>query len=301
MSIINEMIKGKLENYDTSLKENELKAVQEVTQELVLYSLSGTDFFEQAVFHGGTALRILFGINRFSEDLDFCLIRSDDKFQWNPYLGKIQENMSQYGCRLEIQDRSRADTAVKKAFIKDNSIGQMLNFSWATRSGTPEKIRVKLEIDTNPPLGGREVIKTLDHPFSHRIKTHDLPSLFAGKCHALLTREYIKGRDWFDFLWYCRKGIEPNYRYLSNAMNQMGPFQNKGIKANWKWLEDELKTKIAGLDVDAVKTDVVKFINEKTRNEVNRWNRETFLSALTGLQNTISRKKENSPDIGHER
>jgi predicted nucleotidyltransferase component of viral defense system len=292
MNIFNEMLKKKWENYGTGFKEDELKAVQEITQELVLYSLSKTDFFEQGVFHGGTALRILFGISRFSEDLDFCLSRPDDKFRWIPYLESIQENLSQYGCRLEIQDRFRADDTVRKAFIKNNSIGQVLNFSWAKRGGTPEKIRIKLEIDTNPPLGGREIIKTLEHPFHHNIKVHDLPSLFAGKCHALLSREYLKGRDWFDFLWYCRKHIKPNYRYLSNAIEQAGPFQGKGIQTNWRWLEAGLRAKINTLDIVALKKDIIRFIDRKTGEEVSAWNKNTFLSALDDLRNSFSRESK---------
>jgi hypothetical protein len=144
--------------------------------------------------------------------------------------------MAHYGCTVEVQDRSKVDSTVKKAFVKDSSVGQILNFSWARRRNTPEKIRIKLEVDTNPPGGNTVIEKKLAFPFPHAVKTEDLPSLFVGKCGALLGRGYIKGRDWYDFLWYVGMDIEPNYRYLTNMLNQNGPWEGNGIKTDRTWL-----------------------------------------------------------------
>ncbi|AEF86143.1 conserved hypothetical protein [Treponema primitia ZAS-2] len=292
---LNDILLKRLKDYSITMQEDELRATHEITQELVLYSLAKTSFFEQGLFQGGTSLRILFGINRYSEDLDFSLIKPDQQFQWRPYLQQIKENMAQYGCNLEVQDRSNADDAIKKAFIKDTSIGQILNFSWAMRSSNPQKIRIKLEIDSNPPLGSTIMIKNLNYPFPYSIKTQDLPSLFAGKCHALLCREYTKGRDWYDFLWYSKQNVEPNYKYLSNALNQTGPFAGRHIKANRSWLEDALREKINHIDINSAKTDVLKFINLQAADDVNRWDRTTFLTTIDEFHKNCIESDEKNP------
>jgi hypothetical protein len=234
--------------------------------------------------------------------LDFSLIKPDQNFQWSPYLRQIKESMAQYGGNLEVQERSKADDTIKKAFIKDSSIGQILNFSWALRASSPQKIRIKLEIDSNPPLGSTTMIKKLTYPFPYRVKTQDLSSLFAGKCHALLCREYTKGRDWYDFLWYGKQNIEPNYRYLSNALNQTGPFAGQHIKANRSWLENALRGKINHIDIDHAKTDVLKFTSLQAADDINRWDRTIFLTAVDDFHKTcIKLDKKNSPGNNVER
>jgi hypothetical protein len=290
MNRLSSILAERLKRFAVADEADEKQATQEIIQEFILYSLSKTSFFENGLFHGGTALRILYNINRYSEDLDFSLIRPDKDFQWNPYLEQIKKNMAQYGCALEAKARSETGAAVKKAFIKDNSIGQILNFSWASRGGTPEKVRIKLEVDANPPGGNKVIEKKLVFPFPYTVKSEDLPSLFAGKCHALLCREYVKGRDWYDFLWYVEKKIEPNYRYLSAMLNQSGPWGNQGVKADRAWLENVLKEKINNLDMDTVKLDILKFVNAKNRRETDRIDKEVFISAVELFHNNCLKK-----------
>jgi predicted nucleotidyltransferase component of viral defense system len=297
MNTFADLLSERLEKYQIDNIIDEKKATHEIMQELVLYSLSNTTFFANGLFQGGTSLRILFGIDRYSEDLDFSLIKPDKNFQWNPYLEQIREHMAHYGCTVEVQDRSKADNTVKKAFIKDSSIGQILNFSWAQRKNTPEKIRIKLEIDTNPPFGSKGIEKLLKFPFPHKVKSEDLPSLFAGKCHALLCREYTKGRDWYDFLWYIKKNIEPNYRYLSNALNQNGPWEGQGIKVARAWLENTLKERINTIDIGVVKDDILNFVNAEKRKEMDRLEKVVFTSAVdTFHKNCLKRDREKSRD-----
>jgi predicted nucleotidyltransferase component of viral defense system len=301
MTSLNTILAERLASFEPKNENDEKRAVHEIIQELVLYSLSKTSFFENGVFHGGTALRIFFNIDRFSEDLDFSLVKPEKNFQWNPYLEQIRENMARYGCMLEVQDRSKADTAVKKAFIKDNSIGQILNFSWAFRGGTPEKVRIKLEVDTNPPSGSGTLEKGLTFPFPHTVKSEDLPSLFAGKCHALLCREYTKGRDWYDFLWYVGKKIEPNYRYLTNMIGQSGPWEAEGVKTNRLWLEDALKEKINTLNIGEVKADTVKFVNPETSIKIHNLDKNVFFFAVdTFHKNCITKDGEKLSGRGLE-
>jgi predicted nucleotidyltransferase component of viral defense system len=275
-----DIILERLAKFEIATPVDGQNAVREVIQELVLAALSETDFFDKAIFHGGTSLRILYRIKRYSEDLDFALIEKDTSFRWEPYLEQVKEKMNEYGCSLEAQDKSKADITVKKAFIKESAIGQMLNFSWVRKSGSPEKVRIKLEIDSNPPFGGVVIAKMLDFPFSHSVATHDLPSQFAGKCNALLSRSYLKGRDWYDFLWYIEQKAEPNYIMLSSSMDQQGQWEGQHISANHPWLINALKEKINGLDVDSIKEELFTFVNEEERGKVNRMDNKFFLDAL---------------------
>jgi predicted nucleotidyltransferase component of viral defense system len=290
----------RLKNFTITNPMEGKNAVREVAQELVLAALAETDFFEKAIFHGGTSLRILYGINRYSEDLDFALIKKDTSFQWEPYLEQVMEKMNAYGCSLEALDKSKADSTVKKAFIKESSIGQMLHYSWVRRSGTPEKVRIKLEIDSNPPSDGKVIKKTLDFPFSHKIATHDLPSQFAGKCNALLSRAYLKGRDWYDFLWYVDQKIKPNYKMLSSCLDQQGKWEGQHIKTNRIWLFKALKEKIDTLDITMIKEELFTFVNEEERAKIEQFDKTVFMAALDNL-NRYSLTKEKSRDTDRSR
>jgi predicted nucleotidyltransferase component of viral defense system len=281
----NDIILQRLEKFNIKNPIEWKNAVREVTQELVLAVLSETDFFQKAIFHGGTSLRILYGIKRYSEDLDFVLIKKDTSFRWESYLEQVVEKMNAFGCSLEALDKSKADITVKKAFIKESSIGQLLNFSWVRKIGTPEKVRIKLEIDSNPPSNGKVITKILNFPFSHKITTHDLSSQFSGKCNALLSRSYLKGRDWYDFLWYVDQKIRPNYEMLSSCMDQHGEREGQHIKANRIWLIKALEEKIVTLDVAMIKEELFTFVNLEERAKVELFDKKVFIDALEKLNN----------------
>ncbi len=183
------IIEQRLEGEGAQSAVEELYALREITQELVLASLGRTDFFSLASFQGGTCLRIFYGLDRFSEDLDFSLLKPNPGFQWGGYLQQIERDLALYGY----------ETADSPEPLKDDAI-KILDFRYAGRTGSLAKIRIKLEIDTNPPEGAQEERRVIDFPFLSRVTVQDLPTLFAGKLHALLCREYLKGRDWYDFL-----------------------------------------------------------------------------------------------------
>jgi predicted nucleotidyltransferase component of viral defense system len=272
MNIVIEKLKERIEKNDINTKGEFDHELREITQELVMAGLSSTDLFSKAAFHGGTSLRLLYRINRYSEDLDFTLDKSDLQFKWEPYINEVKIFVEQYGCFLEIKDTSKNDNPVKKAFIKDSSIEQMMNMSWTLKSDTPQKINIKLEMDANPPMYAENEIISYNYPCEYFIKVQKLSSLFAGKCHALLCREYYKGRDWFDFDWFVNKGIEPNYKYLSSMLNQQGPWKEKSIEVNKIWLCEELIKKSKIIDFDEINKDIKRFthkginmsLNEKT-------------------------------------
>jgi predicted nucleotidyltransferase component of viral defense system len=274
------IIRDRLATYGCKSEIEEEQAIREITQELVLAALGRTDFFKVAAFQGGTALRILYGLDRFSEDLDFTLKERNPGFAWKEYLQTMTEELSAYGYRIDIQDRSAVDSAVKKAFIKDDAIGKTINFQYAGKSGVLGKIMIKLEVDINPPDGSEYEIKYLDFPFVSSVVVQTLPSLFAGKIHALLCREYLKGRDWYDFLWYTSRRTPINYRLLSAALSQVGPWNNQGIPVDYDWCMQSLKTKIESIDWHSAGEDVRRFVRVREQKSLDLWNRDLFIGQL---------------------
>jgi predicted nucleotidyltransferase component of viral defense system len=283
----------------TTMGEEEL-AASELLQKIILAGLSETDFFAKASFHGGTALRIFHGLNRYSQDLDFSLIKRQEKFEWGGYLVHVRDRMKEYGCSLELYEKTGRDRPVVIAEVRDISIGRMLDFEWATRIEHPKKIMVKLEMDTDPPDGSRSVDSNIGFPYVCAVRLYDMPSLFAGKAHALLCRdygEYVKGRDWYDFLWHVDKQTEPNYQYLSNALHRSGPWKGQNIKVDRTWLEKALKEKIAGLNIEGVKRDVIRFVQPAERDRVHAWDRDVFLKSLDRFHQQKNFRKEIDEDI----
>lgn len=277
------IIEDRLKRYRTESAETELTAIREITQELILFALSTSDFFSHAAFQGGTCLRIVHGLNRFSEDMDFILKTSESSFSWQQYLTLIGSTLEQYGYSVELQDKSHADETVKKAFIKDDSIGKVLRLAYANRQGTPRKVRIKLEIDTNPPGGGEFESAFIGFPAPSSITVETLPTLFAGKSHALLCRKYEKGRDWYDFLWYIGNKTPVNYRRLSAALDQTGPWAGNGLAADRAWYINEMKKRIGEIDWKRATDDVAPFISSSEQSLLSKWNADFFITALERL------------------
>ncbi len=275
-----QLIQERLDSYHCRSHLEEEQALREITQEVVLAALGRTEFFKHALFQGGTCLRIFHGLNRFSEDMDFILKETNGDFALQPHLGAICDELQAYGYAIEIVDRSRAGAAVRQAFLKDDSLGKILQLEYADRSGPARKIRVKLEVDTHPPAGSGLEIKYVDFPFVSAVIVQDKPSLFAGKLHALLCREYVKGRDWYDFLWYTSQGAGINYAFLSSALVQQGPWQQQGITVDGPWCLTQLADKIKAVDWAAAREDVRRFVPVAEYPSLELWGRELFLGQL---------------------
>lgn len=270
------MIQERLAGYACQSALEEEQALREITQEVVLAGLSRGDFFRRAGFQGGTCLRIFHGLNRFSEDLDFALDQPDLGFSLTPYLEHVREELQAYGYAIEIDDRSRAESAVKKAFLKDDSLGKLLHLSFRLGGGPRRKVRVKLEVDARPPAGAAYEVPVLEFPYPAGVRIFDLPSLFAGKMHALLCREYVKGRDWYDFLWYVSRGGRINHALLTSALAQHGPWQGSGVKSDDRWCATELRRKIARIDWHAAREDVRPFMKVREWSTLVFWTQEFF-------------------------
>lgn len=269
-----DLIQKQLDKYDARTEQDEENAFKEITQEICLYALSKTGFFEIAAFQGGTCLRIVHGVDRFSEDLDFSL-REHQKFDVVPYLNQTAKIMSAYGYELEIAGQEKAEKSVQTRFLKDDSIKKIVSFKHLR--DFRKKINIKIEVDTNPPLKADDEAKFLDFPTDYSILCHDLPTLFSGKIHALLCRPYEKGRDWYDFNWYLSQRVEANYQYLSAALEQAGPWKGQKLTINKTWLIKALIQKINEMNWRKVIDDVSPFIKPEKIEEIEKlWSAAFF-------------------------
>jgi hypothetical protein len=283
ISDMNDIIRDKLRQYAAENAIEEENAVKEILQEIVLYALWRCNFFNAALFQGGTSLRILYGLPRFSEDLDFLLRVPDNTFNWSPYLRVLTEVVGQFGLKLEARPKVRMDTAIRQAVIKDDSIASQLDLSFAGR-GRPKTIRIKLEIDVNPPMGSGEATTYLDFPSDYEVRHQDLPSNFALKIHALLCRGFLKGRDWFDFSWYVSRGIAPNLVLLRNALLQAGPWAgDETILVDTAWLKAALSTAIERIDWNEAAEDVRRFLRPAELKSTELWSNRFFLAKMEKL------------------
>ena len=283
-----ELLQERLERYEISDSAQQEQALKEILQELILYALWRNDFFEVAAFQGGTCLRILYGLPRFSEDLDFILCSPDPEFRWSKILSGVAQVLQEFGVVVELADRSRADRAVQMAMLKDDSLGGRLDLRFAD-SAPGRKLRVKLEVDTNPPTGSGWEQRFHDFPTDFQLQLQDLPSNFALKLHALLCRPYVKGRDWYDLLWYVRRSTLPNLEHLEHALNQYGPWAGEKVRVDGQWLHEALTRKIKALDWSDAARDVAPFLRPTERHGLKLWGVELFVDRTEKLVALLDR------------
>ncbi|MFH1832528.1 MAG: nucleotidyl transferase AbiEii/AbiGii toxin family protein [bacterium] len=277
------IIEDRLKEYSPVSSRDELHALKEITQEIALSALARVNFFNKAAFQGGSCLRIVHGLNRFSEDLDFILFKPDRTFVWEPFLKSLQLEFKLYSLEFDVIDRSKADKAVKMAFLKENSFGKVFVFTHPRGLSDKQTIKIKLEIDTNPAEGSEFKNHFINFPYSFSIISQNLPSLFASKCHALLCRPFIKGRDWFDFVWYVSKKVVPNYVHLTKAIDQEGPWKKQNVIVTKFWLIKSLTEKIEKIDWVKAKYDVENFLRASDRESLKVWGADFFLDMVKKL------------------
>ena len=283
-----EIIQERLREYGCKSTLEEEQALREITQEIILAGLARTTFFSRAGFQGGTCLRIFHSLNRFSEDMDFALDAPDSSFVLSSFLDQIRQELEVFGYDLDIDDRSKTGTPVRSAFVKDDSVGKLLRLEYRPRAGPMRKLKIKLEVDTNPPDGASYDMPMLDFPFPAAVRLFDLPSLFAGKLHALLCRNYLKGRDWYDFIWYTARRIPINHRLLSAALDQQGPWQGQAPKSDDAWCAEQLLNKITQIDWKHARQDVQRFVKPHELPSLALWTAEYFLGQCAKLARTSS-------------
>ena len=275
-----EIIRERLHKYHGQATPED--ALKEIIQEVTLFGLWRARFFKVAAFQGGTSLRVLHGLPRFSEALDFILKEPDETFVWSGYLEALVDTLLQFGIEAEVSERSEVDHQIRRALIKDDSLANQLDLSFY-RSTPEQKLRIKLEIDVNPPGNSGFDYTFLDFPSDFEICHQDLPSNFALKIHALLCRPWVKGRDWYDFNWYVRNRVQPNMAHLRSALIQFGPWQGEQIAFDGNWLATALRERIATINWEEARADVERFLEPVEKDGLELWSARFFESRLDEL------------------
>lgn len=259
------MIKEWLQQYAPTTREQAEAALREIMQEVALAGLQRKGFFEKAAFYGGTALRIFYGLDRFSEDLDFSLLEVNPHFSLEPYFEGILTEFEAMGLQVSIQEKKKTTrTAVDSAFLKARTVWKELILEGAIPQeglGTPPSIKIKLEVDREPPGGFETEEKLLLRPFSFYVKCFSQPDLFAGKMHALLFRKWkqrVKGRDWYDLEWYIRRGVPLHLHHFVLRARDSGDWTQDAMTQHQ--FRELLMEKIDTVSFDYIREDIVRFI-----------------------------------------
>ena len=284
------LLEDKIKDFAIAGALDQENVLQELIQQYVLASLSRAGFFsgEGAVFHGGTCLRIVYGMNRFSEDFDFFLKRPNPDFAWRRYLGPILQDAAGQGFHFSVPDESREKGAVKKALIRAESVGRVPPLDLPFERDVRKLIKVRLEIDTNPPAGSSYETRYVFFPLTAALTSQTLESGFGMKLAALLARSYTKGRDWSDFLWYVNKKTVPHLELLRNALEQQGPWAGEKLSVDAEWVVGKLKNRIDEIDWGAVRRDVQRFLPLREQETLKLWDRDFFLYHLGVFAQNLS-------------
>lgn len=287
---MNSVIETMIAKYSPQNNEERENAIKEIIQEIALAGLSRAGFFKKAAFYGGTCLRIFHGLNRFSEDLDFALIEKDSNFKLDDYFPSLKKEFTSYGLDMSIELKKKDDnTEIQSAFLKGNTLMLMMSFfpksEDAKRVVSDQKIKIKFEIDTDNPSGGVTEYKYKMLPAPYEVQVFDESTLFAGKIHAILCREYkhhVKGRDYYDYLFYIGKGSKFNLIYLENKLKNTGGIIGDNETLTLEKVKEMLRNKFETTDYESAKEDVSNFIYDK--DSLKLWKKELFLSTINMLK-----------------
>ena len=268
---MNDIFQNMLSAYDLSTDQAVRNATFEVNQQVILAGLYQGGFFDKAAFYGGTCLRIFHGLQRFSEDRDFSLLCPDPEFDFTQYFQPIIDEFASIGRTVDIKKKDKKNFGkVESAFLKDNTDVYDVSFQ------TEKSIKIKIEVDTNPPLLFSTEQKLLMEPRSFMTRCFTLPDLFAEKMHALVYRAWknqVKGRDWYDFEWYVRNRIPLDFRHLQERIKVFN-----GCEKTKEEFMDDLKVRLSTSDIRQVKSDVLPFI--KNPKELDIWSCDYFLQIM---------------------
>lgn len=263
-----------LSRYTIQTENDRINALHEVMQQVTLAGLYRAGFFNKTAFYGGTCLRIFHGLPRFSEDLDFSLLQPESDFSLENYFEVVIDEFKALGREVVISRKEKKNLSqVESAFLKDTT--EIYNLSFQTT----QSIKIKIEVDTQPPLGFSTEPKLLLLPFSFMVRCYTLPDLFAGKMHALLFRNWknrVKGRDWYDFEWYVRNDIPLGFEHFLKRVAQIHNFTKETLTP--PIFKEMLKKRISETDINWVKNDVRPFIENQSETDI--WTTDYFLQLV---------------------
>jgi predicted nucleotidyltransferase component of viral defense system len=278
---MNEVITRMLDRYESKSVEDYVRALREILQEIALLGLWRSKFFEKAAFYGGTALRIFYGIDRYSEDLDFSLVKPMPDFDISRYINGLEREVRSFGFEVSVTTREKkADSPVQSAFLKADTLKHLLVIETADdiarRIPRGQVMKIKIEVDTDPPMGFDTENKFLLQPIPFSVRTFVLSDLFAGKMHAVLCRRWksrVKGRDWYDLVWYAAHHPQLHLGHLEQRMLQSGHVKEGEHLTKEKFF---LLTSnaIDKLDVNQIKKEVEPFVKNPEALKV--WSKEFF-------------------------
>ncbi|MFZ3131852.1 MAG: nucleotidyl transferase AbiEii/AbiGii toxin family protein [Desulfosporosinus sp.] len=286
---MNTAIEEMLKKYNTVTQEEKKNAMKEIMQEIALCGLSRAGFFKKAAFYGGTALRIFYELDRFSEELDFSLLAEDLNFDFSSFFPMLEKEVAAYGLKLSISEKEKtSESNIKSAFLKGNTKEHILLFyadqKLANAITANETIRIKFEVDVNPSAGAGYEHKFQLLPAPYEIRLYDMPSLFAGKIHAVICRAWesrIKGRDLYDYIFYLSRNARVNMPHLKARLVGSGVLSDTD-SFNIDILKELLYDRFVSIDYDSTKADVRGFIKDK--DSLNIWHTEFFMQITAGLQ-----------------
>jgi predicted nucleotidyltransferase component of viral defense system len=268
------------ERFNPVTRSDYVNALKQVIQELALTGLWRAKFFEHGAFYGGTALRILYGLPRFSEDLDFTLLKTDEEFDLSPYFQAVKTELKAWGFEPEISGKPKAtETLIESAFIKARTKLHLLKVgvpAELVRTAENELLKVKFEVDTTPPHSFETEVKYLLRPVPCNIKVVSLPQMFAGKVHAVLCRNWrsrVKGRDWYDLVWFVTRQTICPLACLESRMRQSGHWQGNETLTETAALQ-LLKARLDKINLNQIRDEAMLFVNNPQELEV--WSKDFF-------------------------
>ena len=265
---MNEFFERAMQRYPINDSKDKQNAVYEITQQVVLAGLHRGGFFDHAAFYGGTCLRLIHQLPRFSEDMDFSLLVPDSNFQFENYFQPIIDEFDSVGRKVEIKKKGKKIFGrVDSAFLKDNT--DVYNIAFQTE----KSIKVKIEVDTQPPLKFMTEQKSLTIPYTFMVRCFTLPDLYAGKMHALVFRNWknrVKGRDWYDFEWYVRNNVPLDFKHLQARIKEFN-----GVELSKEEFLEILRERLGKTNINVVKADVERFVDYPQSLDI--WSNDYFL------------------------
>ena len=282
-------IKSMMARYDLRSADDYENALKEIIQEIALLGLWRSKFFEKAAFYGGTALRILYGLDRFSEDIDFSLLQPDKLFVISDYFSALQIELASFGFSAEVYHKDKKSVSnIESAFIKAGTSKNLLTVEtparYLNKISDKKVLKIKIEVDIDPPAGFETEAKYLLNPIPFSVSTYKIPYLFAGKVHAILCRKWkmrVKGRDWYDLVWYVRNNSELNLKHLGKRMKQSGHLLQDNVLDRNSFI-DLISQQIEEIDFEKAKQDVLPFL--KDPDSVRIWSRNFFQEIIKNIK-----------------
>ncbi len=278
---MNSAIKTMLEKYNPVNAGDYENGLKEIVQEVALLGLWRAKFFEKAAFYGGTALRLLYGLDRFSEDIDFSLLEPDLKFNIDQYTSFVNDELSSFGFAVTVERKEKSNEAnIESAFIKGGTLKNLINIEVPAnlihKFNKSKIMKIKIEVDIDPPSGFETEAKYLLNPVPFSVNAYKISDLFAGKMHAVLCRNWktrVKGRDWYDLVWYISGNTPLNLKHLEKRMHQTGHL-DIGIQLTKEKFKELFASRVESVDLEKAKNDVLPFIKNPVTLDI--WSKTFF-------------------------